>query len=335
MDNKLTKKRLHDMLSYEWIFMIVMCVISIIIWEIMYSVGSVKLTAGQRFRYYYDYTIFPAGNTEFRRELVGRDTFSYDVLKLGTESISKDHNVLTNRLAIQEGDVIFTDLFGIEEYKDSLAKDEIPTEGVRAFSIIDTVDYKIGAIEVMFENAKKYLKDNFFVDTYNEGTDGYGAENIDQAKVKKVFLSRNGKDNRFRKTSAINKGIEQEKQRIVKLCENVVFMQEFFNKPKYSDALVRYTRFSQSYELTKDVLPNNYEKWLNNEKTQGREDLIYGINLGKLSGGRNITDFMQYKEDEKFTDIVVLAFDFSSHQPHLQYESLSFICSTIRICIGE
>ena len=180
-------------------------------------------------------------------------------------------------------------------------------------------------------NAKKYLKDNFFVDGYDEATDGYSAENIDDLKVKSMFLKRNGSDNRFRSTANKNKGIEYEKQRIVKLCENVEFMQEFINNPDNSQAIIRYTKFSQNYEFTKNTLPNNYQKWMQNEIDQGRGDNVYAINLGKLKGGRNITDFMQYKAGDQ-TDIVVMAFEFTSYQPHLQYESLSFICSTIRIC---
>ena len=331
MDNRITKRRLSDLLAYEWILMIIICVVSIVFWELAYDFGAVKLSAGQNFRYYYDYTIYPAGNTDLRNEIARKNTFSYDILKIGSEAISQDQNVLADRLSIQEGDIIFTDAVGLEEYKEIVAKGEIPENRVRAFSVIDTIDYKIASIDVMLNNAKKYLKDNFFVDGYDEATDGYSAENIDDLKVRSMFLKRNGSDNRFRSTANKNKGIESEKQRIVKLCENVEFMQEFINNPDNSQAIIRYTKFSQNYEFTKNTLPNNYQKWMQNEIDQGRGDNVYAINLGKLKGGRNITDFMQYKAGDQ-TDIVVMAFEFTSYQPHLQYESLSFICSTIRIC---
>lgn len=334
MDNKITRKRLSDLLSYEWIFMIIICVISIVVWELAYTIGSVKLTAGQNFRYYFDYTIYPASNSELKRELVIKQTFSYDILKLTSEAISQDNNVLKDRLSIQEGDIIFSDAVGLDEYRKVVAKGEIPKERVRAFSIIDYIDYKIASIDVMLENAKEYLKDNFFDDKYNETTDGYASSNIDDAKVKSVFLKRNGGDNRFRTTESKNKGIEKEKARIVKLCENVEFMQAFLNDPANSDAIIRYTKHSQNYEFTKDSLPNNYQKWMQNEIDQGRGDDVYAINLGKLKGGKNITNFMQYKLDDVSTDIVIMAFEFTSYQPHLQYESLSFICSTIKICTG-
>ncbi len=336
MDNKLTKKRLHDLLSYDWIFMIIMCVVCIIFWEIVYDFGAVKLTAGQNFRYYFDYNISPAGNTQLRQELIEKETFSYDVLKLGSEAISQDYNVLRDRLSIQEGDVIFTDIVGIEKYNDSLAKGETPKDSVRAFSIIDTVDYRIGSIDVMLENAKKYLINNAFIDGFDAQSvfNSYDRANIDDAKVEKLFLNRNGKDNRFRTEANKKLGIEYEIKRIEKLYENVVFMTEFIDNPDNSDAIIRYTKFSQGYELSgKD--PNvNYKKRMDTEISQGRENDVYGINLGKLKGGKHITTFMQYKFGEELTDIVVLAFEFTAYQPHLQYESLSFICTMIKTCTG-
>ena len=325
MDNRITKKRLSDLLSYEWIFMIIICVVSIVVWELAYAIGSVKLTAGQHFRFYYDYTIYPSSNTQFKRELASKNTFSYDVLKLSSEAISQDYNVLADRLSIQEGDVIFTDVVGLAKYQEAVDKGEIPEERVRAFSLIDTIDYKIASLDVMLENAKKYLEDNFFVDGYDVAN-GYGAQNIDDDKVSAVFLSRNGKDNRFRTNEAKNQGIAYEKDRIVKLCENVEFMQAFIDNPANSDAIIRYTKHSQNLEFTKNSLPNNYQTWVQNEIDQGRGNDVYAINLGKLMGGKNISNFMQYKLGDDLNDIVIMAFEFTSYQPHLQYESLSFIC---------
>ncbi len=334
MDNRLTKTRLSDLLSYEWIFMIIICIVSIVFWELMYDVGSVKLTAGQDFKFYYDYTITPFANGELRREISGKNTYSYDVLKISSEAISAEHNVLSNRLSIREGDLIFTDVAGLDEYNASLQKGETPKKSIRAYSLIDTIDYKLGAIDVMVDNAKEYLKNNFFVDGYDE-TSGYGAQNIDDAKVREVFLSRNGKDNRFRSEEAVNQGVKLEKDRIIKLCEDVEFMQAFFDNPENQDALVRYTKYSQTCELTKNAPASTYKDLLQMEKTAGRENRVYAINLGKLKGGKNITSFMQYGQDDKVTDIVIMSFDFTSDQPHLQYENLSFIRSVIKICKGE
>ncbi len=335
MDNRLTKKRLSDLLSYDWIFMIVVCIVSIIGWELFYDFGAVKLTAGQNFKYYFDYTISPSGNNELRLELAEKETFSYDVLKLSSEAINQDYNVLKDRLSIREGDIIFTDAVGIKDYNDALAKGETPEKRVRAYSLIDTVDYKVASIDVMIENAKKYLQDKVFIDGVDIQTafDSYDRAKIDDDKVRELFLNRNGKDNRFRSQSAKNQGILLEIERIEKLYQNVVFMQAFIDNPANSDAIIRYTRFSQVHEFTKGTA-SKYQDWIEQEINAGRENDVYGINLGKIKGGKNITNFMQYKLGEELNDIIILAFEFTSYQPHLQYESLSFICTMIKACMG-
>ncbi len=335
MDNRLTKKRLSDLLSYEWIFIIIVCVASIILWQLVYTIGSVKLTAGQSFTYYYDYTIYPSDNVGFRRQLESQEVFSYDVLKLSNESINKENNVLSNRLSIQEGDVIFTDVVGLEKYMASIDKEETPTTKVRALAMIDNTDYRIGSIDVLIDSAKEYLKNKAFIDGIDEQTafNSYNRANIDDAKVRTLFLNRNGKDNRFRSQANKNEGVLLEIERIEKLYQNVVFILKFIADPNNSDALIRYTKFSQSYGLS-GRKSEHYEKLIEKEKELNRENDIYGINLGKLTGGKNITSFMQYKEDGSMTDIALLYFNFSSYQPHLQYESLSFICSTMKICMG-
>ena len=335
MDNRLTRRRLFDLLSYEWIFMIVMCVVAIVFWELIYSVTSVKLTPGQDFKIYYDYTLSSTSDGELRQLIVERKTFSYDVLKFGAEDIDRNNNVLSSRLSIQEGDIIFTDAVGIKEYNEAIKKGETPENPIRAFSVIDTPSCRIASLDEMLSNAQVYLKINFFKDGYNEQTvfDSYDSQNIDHAKVRSAFLKRNGKDNRFRSSSNKEQGIKLEIERIEKLYENVVFMRKFINDNQDSEALVKYTKYSQACIFSIGAA-GDYESRLEKEKLAGREHDIYGINLGKLSGGRNITDFIQYKLGGDLTDIVVLAFDFTYYQPDLQYESLSFICSMIKICTG-
>ena len=248
MDNRLTRRRLFDLLSYEWIFMIVMCVVAIVFWELIYSVTSVKLTPGQDFKIYYDYTLSSTSDGELRQLIVERKTFSYDVLKFGAEDIDRNNNVLSSRLSIQEGDIIFTDAVGIKEYNEAIKKGETPENPIRAFSVIDTPSCRIASLDEMLSNAQVYLKINFFKDGYNEQTvfDSYDSQNIDHAKVRSAFLKRNGKDNRFRSSSNKEQGIKLEIERIEKLYENVVFMRKFINDNQDSEALVKYTKYSQA-----------------------------------------------------------------------------------------
>ena len=112
MDNKLTKKRLSDYLSYEWILMIIVVAALIVVWELVYTVSAVRLTSGQQFRYYYDENIYSGNDANFYDLLEGENgekTFSYDVLSAGYEALNSQYNVLSVRLSVYEGDAIFTD----------------------------------------------------------------------------------------------------------------------------------------------------------------------------------------------------------------------------------
>lgn len=357
MDNKITKSRLSDFLSYEWLLMLVIAIISIVVWEVFYTAGSVKLTVGQEFKYYYDVTVVAQDNAKLRSGLVEHKTFSYDIMKLSTEALSSDNYVLSDRLSIQEGDVIFTDILGLNEKDEQTEKSKV----VRAKSMIDSYKYHIGSLDQMVYDAKIYLTKNFFdSDVYNEQVkeleeeqlqipalkelleDGEDEDkkifnSIDDQKVKTQFLKRNKNDNRFRDEKSVNKGIELEKQRIIKLCENVLFFEDFIINNQ--DALFTYTRYAQTAELYDDNYKQKEdEQSEKNLKKFGREQEIFGINLGQLKGGVNASEVLQLKSPKDQTNVadgvVAMVFDFKEYQPDLQYESFSFICSTIKMFTG-
>ena len=332
MENKLTKKRLSDFLSYEWIFMIIIAVCAILGWELIYHVSSVQLTTGQTFKYYYDETVVSVSNNDFIKELVNRQTFSYDVIRLNTEMLDSENNVLASRLTIQEGDVIFTDAKGMDKTETVNGK-ERPV-AVRAKSYVDNFSYKMYALDDMLEDAKTYLKDNFIKDGQE-----ISVSNIDDNKLEKTFRKRMKGDNRFRTEDQIRKGIKAERVRIEKLIANVDYFERFINDPANQDALFKYTRFEQTYNrATTDASKEQYQEWMAQEKEK-----IYGINIGVLDevgDGVDATKILQLRKPENEGDklsknVVLMVFDFKDYQPHLQYESLSFVCSTIQMLLGQ
>lgn len=70
---------------------------------------------------------------------------------------------------------------------------------------------------------------------------------------------------------------------------------------------------------------------------------IYGINIGvldEMGNGVDATRILQLRKPENVGDklsknVVLMVFDFKDYQPHLQYESLSFVCSTIQMLLGQ
>lgn len=323
MDKKITRKRLSDFLSYEWVVMIIVSVVVIVVWELAYAVGGVRVSVGQEFKYYYDQSIILEDDSELINNLLNYDTFSYDVLKLSGEVLYEDGNLLKDRLSVQEGDVIFTDTKGLNEYQDE--NNTIP-KSVRAKTLIDDYNYSIYSISQMLLDATEYAQ-GFMLDGQSLSKD-----NIDPVKVKACFTKRNGKDNRFRKDYEIAQGLKLERKRIEKIIDNVEFLTAFITDPNNESALFRYTKYEQSYNLTDNK--EHYAKLIEKEAQEGRQNSVYGINIGALKGGLNVSKIMYLdtstNTDIKTDNIVLMAFNFSTYQPDLQYESLSFICSTIK-----
>ena len=246
--------------------------------------------------------------------------------------IDAERNVLADRLTIQEGDVMFTDMKGIGK-TETVNGVERPVT-VRAKAHVDTFSYPMYALDDMLEDAKTYLKENFIKDGQE-----ISIANIDDAKLERTFRVRMKKDNRFREETQIQKGILAEKIRIEKLIENVIYFENFISNPANESALFKYRRFEQTYNLLSN--PSQKEQYKKLMDTQ--QEKIYGINIGALDemgNGVDATKIVQVRTPEDPNDrlsknVVLMVFDFKSYQPHLQYESLSFVCSTIQMLLGN
>ena len=94
---------------------IIVAVIAVVVWELAYTIGAVRLTVGQEFKYYYDESLNAAGSSDLYS--LTEKSLSYDVLKYNTETLTSEYNVLSIRLSIQEGDILITD--SVEPEKDS------------------------------------------------------------------------------------------------------------------------------------------------------------------------------------------------------------------------
>ena len=282
MDNRITKTRLSDFLSYEWILMIIITVIAIIVWEFAYTVGAVRLTTGQHFKYYYDVSIDSSSNGTFQNLLLKEKTFSYDILKMESESLNNEYNVLSVRLSIQEGDILITDkkvaykkdsdgIIEKDEYGNFIQNDK---KSVRAKSNID--NYAIYSLDKLNSDAQKYL-----AKFLKNGLDIYGADNkidvqklpavifdwnnYDQAKIKSYFLKRMDGDNRFRKDDEKASGVKKEIARIKDLVEEVKYFNAFLtfaNDNPELDLLYNYTKHEQSYNLGDNETKSSYQNSL-------------------------------------------------------------------------
>lgn len=317
MDNKITKKRLSEYLSYEWILMIIIAVISIIAWELIYTMTGVKLTVGQNFKYYYDQTVYVGTEENLYNVLTENKTFSYDVLDVKTETLSSDYNVLSVRLSVQEGDILFTDCVEPEE-------DDKNTT-VRAKEMVDS--YDVYDYDLLCADAEEYLAQFLKDGLTKDSADVADFNNLDVAKIDKVFRERMKKDNRFRSEEQKVQGLKLEVERIKDLCDEVrkfrILLSQgdeyFFAYKKYEQRLADETLredVREQYEKIKDTTPKKY-----------------GLRVEALKDGKHTpSKFFKVKGSDTAKDVVVMAFNFRKYQPHLQFETISFINTIVSAC---
>lgn len=312
MDNKLTKTRLSNFLAYEWILTIVVAVAVIFLWELIYTVAGVRLTVGQSFKFYFDENI--DGSSSLVTMIEDDSTFSYDIREVGSESLTSSYNVLSVRLSADEGDVIFTD---------TVANDDGTT---RARSLVD--DYSVYNYERLLSDAEEYLKS--FLKSGESDIAVY--DNLDEGKIESAYNERTKK--RVYKTyiKAGKMSFADEKERIKKLCNDVADFKKLLSNTT-EGLFMRYTKYEQSLSTAEDKEKSKYEQYLEKEKNEGRENAIYAINLGALTGGnKDITEYVKNKDSSDAKNVCMLVFDFKSKQPDLQYETISFINTIVREC---
>lgn len=75
MDNKITKRRLSNMLSYDWIFILVVVVVACVAWSLIYTMAGVRLSAGQTFNIQYYYTVSASKSGELADDLEEKTFF--------------------------------------------------------------------------------------------------------------------------------------------------------------------------------------------------------------------------------------------------------------------
>lgn len=315
MDNKITKNRLQSFLSYDWIKVIVFALIIIVAWEFVYAIISVKPTVGQDFKFYFDQDLKIVDNSRSTLTETLKKELSYDVLAVGSEVFGSSENILPYRLEVYEGDVLFVGDIDSEQTINGVTK-----KVNRLKNVIDT--YSIYCYEDLMEDCANYLK-GFLKD----GASEINKANLDESKIEATFRERMKGDNRFRKQEQIEQGILDEKGRIEDLVEDYLFVKAFTEHPDYQNAFYRYTKFEQMADLYPDE--QNYKELLNKQKEK-----IYGIDLGKLPvGDKDPSSFVKRARnsdgvtgDITTSDGVVLTvLNFKAEQPHLQYETLTFI----------
>lgn len=317
MDSRITKGRLSNFFSYEWIILIIVTAISIVAMELLYTVLGVRLTVGQQYKVYFDQGIYANGAafTDSLKFGSSDSVFSYDVLDFSSETLTSEFNVLSTRLTVYEGDAIITHSYVDEKDKETPWKN-------RANEVIDT--FRIIDIDNFLKGAGEYL--NFFI------KDG----KLDNKAIENHFLERMKGDNRFRSNEEKRQGIQDEIKRFERLLDSYTYLSKAFEFGKDKGWFYSYKKYTYTFNNANEEDKKDYQYRLDKETEK-----FYGINVGKLSlnkkDGAEVVSAEEYfnvSSTGNALDTVLMIFDFTSEQPDLQYESISVLSRVIQNCTG-
>ena len=314
MDNKITKQRLQDLFSYEWVTMVVAVILAIVMCSFTFNIFEVKPTVGQTFNIIYDQNIKTYNESVFYDE-VDSKAFSFEILDWQGERMSPEYNVLDIRIQTYDADVLFTD--------NVVSKEEGDVSVSRAWSVIDgfdIVDYNtLAGRATMY--LKQFLKDAFagkteFVTDFSK---------LDLQKIDKNFEIRAKEDNRFRTRSKLDEGKLLERERIKALCSDLEKMNYLLSS--HSEIFMRYTKYQQALDRAEHANDqeaiNQINKWIK----EGVGNQPYALDLGKFvapSTKTAVSNYFKVGKNSNAMGVMLMVVDLEPVQYELQFESLGF-----------
>ena len=226
MDAKITKQRLSNLLSYDWLKILVVIAAAVGVLALLFTMTATRPTNAQTFSVY-SYTDVQMGRDKgtLNDTLKEKNVFSYDILEINSESFfSNDYasQAFSARRAAGEGTVIFTSSVDGEGKASNMS-------GLYSLTI-DNI-YSGEAISRGCYNPQYFLETEikeYLVEYF--GQDLQGDLNKEAARIR--FMDRNGRDKRFRSQESKERGVQQEEQRLEKLREDYLAMKTAFEEGK-------------------------------------------------------------------------------------------------------
>ena len=224
MDAKITKSRLANLLSYDWLKIIAAILAVVFLLIVFFTTIKTRAREEQIYTVYAYSTTDSVSNEDPDMKLLNGDdggtfaedalesgAFSYDILNVEYENLGSDsysETIFTARRMAGQGTVLFV--------SDYISPDKDPEE-VELVSSLDLLF--LDATEGFALDTEQYLADceaylvRFFGEDWRSGA-------LDEEEAEACFLARNEKDNRYHLASQKAQGIEDEKQRLYKLRED-------------------------------------------------------------------------------------------------------------------
>lgn len=292
MDARITKQRLGNLLSYDWLKILAAIAAAVVALCVFFTTVKTRPREGQVY-YVYAYTDLNDGadNLYLEDRLFSQSVFSYDILDVTVETFQRTSygdTVLTARRSAHEGTVMF--VTDIDTYNEDGSVKEV--SNFKTF--VRQNIYGFCNVEKYFSDCEAYLM-RFY------GANWETAE-LKRDEAEKCFRDRNMSDKRYRSESKLQAGIEEECARIEKLKKDYLTLMGLFENGTYSLSVC--------------------------EDESGSEG-AYGVNVGGLSG---FTGLYYYNDTRgggtvKTSEaITMLIFDNQNRGADLKFETVSFLC---------
>lgn len=217
MDAGITKHRLGNMLSYDWLKIIAAILAAVLALVAFFT--TVKPRPGKyRIFTVYGYSEIRMGDFDLTDRLAG--VFSYDVLKIEYETFGKEQyseTAFTARRSAGQGTVMFTTT-NVADGEEETGKTvlETLTAGDMTGLALDVEQY--------LADCERYLI-RFFGEDWRTGQ-------LREEEARECFLNRNAKDNRYRRAEKREEGVRDEFLRLERLREDYIALLGHFDAGK-------------------------------------------------------------------------------------------------------
>lgn len=231
MDARITKSRLANQLSYDWIKILLAIAAAVAAVCMLFTIIATQPTAGQSFELFL-YTDVLAGSdfNTIDAALTTQKVFSYDILKVTTEIFSQSNaystTVLAGRRTTGEGTAMLIADYPIDDGDETTEDLGALSQFVQNYRDETAEGYSFNVFydpEAFLREAEEYVA-GFFGEAWRT------APAEDTEAVRTAFLARNGKDKRFKSAKAKEAGVEQERVRLQKLKEDLIAVEEAFEE---------------------------------------------------------------------------------------------------------
>lgn len=302
MDARITKQRLGNLLSYDWLKILVSIAAAVVALVLFFTMVGTRPTAGQTFTVYGYSDVKPGADVGYLPgNLEDTNVFSYDILKIQSESFYGNTYAgaaYEARRSSGEGTVMFVSDYAKDDGNDE-TKEVGTLSAMAANSLRPDPDSETGYTMYLFYSPVKFMDDAAkYLAAFFEG-DWRTAETLKEAKVRETFETRNGSDKRYRfSSSKFEEGVADEARRIKKLRDDFLVVEQAFQEGKLSC-----TEYTDENGLTYPI----------------------AVNLSRLS---SITSLYYYEDAEGSRSAELLnliIFENYDRLGDLKYDTVSFL----------